>query len=67
MFIVFPKTDVQSALFDLKRMYLFEMVVVNLSTRDDSRVDSGRTGGPGIAEFKKQKSGCSSWETTLLT
>lgn len=31
--------------FDLKKMYLFEMVAVNLTTRDDSRVGCGITGG----------------------
>lgn len=31
--------------FDLKKNDLFEMVAVNLTTRDDSRVGCGSTGG----------------------
>lgn len=66
MFIAFPKNRCSVSCVWFEKMHLFNMVAVNLSTRDDSRVGSRRTGRDGTGEFKKQTCGCSSCGTTLL-
>lgn len=56
MFIMFLKPDVQSVSFNLEnkknKVCLFEMVMVNVSARDDGRAGCGRTGQDGTAEQK---------------
>lgn len=68
LFIEFPRTDVYSAVFDLKKMCLFEMVTVSLSTGGmTAEAGSGRTGWHAIVEFKQQRAGCSSSGTAPLS